>query len=52
MDSIALILMGVIIGFLVGMWKARKWWQAYNGGYGSTCPHCGNYVERQNLGRR
>lgn len=35
MEGLAYFLMGVIVGFLLGMFKARKWWIAYNGGYGS-----------------
>jgi len=35
MESLAYFLIGVIIGFLLGMFKARKWWLAYNGGYGA-----------------
>lgn len=34
MENITAFLMGVIVGFLLGMFKARKWWLAYNGGYG------------------
>lgn len=34
MESLMFFLAGVIVGFLIGMWKARKWWVVYNGGYG------------------